>query len=452
MHRIELLAKDGGPARVLALGAHCDDIEIGCGGTMLRLAATHPGLEVLWVVFCSSSTRALEARASAGAFLQGVAASRIVVHDFRDSFLPYSGAAVKEAFESLKNEFSPDLVFTHYRDDRHQDHRLVSELTWNTWPDRLILEYEIPKSDGDFDSPNLFSPFSRATLERKIDLVLEHFRSQSGRQWFTRDLLQSVARIRGMECGAPDQVAEAFYARKLVFSAGRAGEPRRDMSSSVKVPPEVTPPRRRRFRTLLAVLVLAISALIALRKPILRAAGRALVVDDAIGPADIIVVASGAEGAGMLEAADLVHGRVATRVAVFADPPGHVDREFIRRGIPYEDVAARSIRQLRALGVEFTEPIPRAVAGSEDEGRILPEWCDQHRFRSVVVVSTADHTRRLRRVLRRSMRGHETRVTVRASRYSKFDPDRWWETREGTRTQIIELEKLFLDIVLHPIS
>ena len=215
MRPIDLLANLDGPGRVLALGAHCDDIEIGCGGTMLRLAASRPGLEVCWVVFCSDPSRALEARAAAGAFLQDVAASRIVVHDFRDAYLPYSGAVVKDAFESLQREFSPDLIFTHYRDDRHQDHRLVSELTWNTWRNHLILEYEIPKYDGDFGSPNLFSPLPRAILDKKIDLVLEHYGSQSGRHWLTRDLLQGVARIRGMECVAPDQVAEAFYVRKV---------------------------------------------------------------------------------------------------------------------------------------------------------------------------------------------------------------------------------------------
>jgi len=214
---IRLLPDVSRPARLLALGAHPDDIEIGCGGTILRLVAERADLDVLWVVFCSNPARAAEARSSAKAFLEGAAASRIVVHDFRDGFLPYAGAAVKEAFEALKKGFSPDLVLTHYREDRHQDHRLVSELTWNTWRDHLVLEYEIPKYDGDFGSPNLFSPLSRATLEKKIDLAFEHFRSQAGKQWFTRDLLQGVARVRGMECVAPDQVAEAFYARKIAF-------------------------------------------------------------------------------------------------------------------------------------------------------------------------------------------------------------------------------------------
>jgi LmbE family N-acetylglucosaminyl deacetylase len=219
MHRIDLFAsleRLERPARILALGAHCDDIEIGCGGTILRLADARPRVEVLWAVFCSSATRAQEARASAAAFLQGAAEQRIVVHEFQDAFLPYSGPAVKEAFEALKKDFSPDIVFTHYREDRHQDHRLVSDLTWNTWRDHLILEYEIPKFDGDFGSPNVFSALPRGTLEKKIDLIFEHYRSQAGRQWFTRDLLQAVPRIRGMECVAPDRVAEAFYARKLL--------------------------------------------------------------------------------------------------------------------------------------------------------------------------------------------------------------------------------------------
>jgi LmbE family N-acetylglucosaminyl deacetylase len=204
------------PLRVLAVGAHADDIEIGCGGTLLRLAAQQRQLEVVWVVFCATPERAAEARASANAFLGGVPA-RILVRDHRDGFLPYSGASVKDEFEGLKREVQPDVVFTHYREDRHQDHRLVSELTWNTWRDHLILEYEIPKYDGDFGSPNLFSPLSAGTLDRKVALVLEHFRSQAHRHWFDGELLRAVARIRGMECVAPGGLAEAFYCRKAVF-------------------------------------------------------------------------------------------------------------------------------------------------------------------------------------------------------------------------------------------
>jgi LmbE family N-acetylglucosaminyl deacetylase len=211
------LMGEGGPLRVLALGAHADDIEIGCGGTLLRLAAEGRGLEVHWEVFCSTAERAAEARASAAAFLAGVPAAKIVVGSRRDGFLPYEAVAVKEEFERLKGEFAPDVVFTHYRDDRHQDHRLVSELTWNTWRNHLVLEYEIPKYDGDFGTPNFFSPLASEVLERKASLVLEHFRSQANKHWFSADLLRAVARIRGMECVSPSGLAEAFYCRKAVF-------------------------------------------------------------------------------------------------------------------------------------------------------------------------------------------------------------------------------------------
>ena len=213
--------------------------------------------------------------------------------------------------------------------------------------------------------------------------------------------------------------------------------------------------RWRRWARILAVLAFAGAVIVgvpAIRGPILRAVGWVLVVDEPVTPADIVVVAVDADGAGVLEAADLVHGGIATRVAVFADPPDPVDREFIRRGIPYEDAAARSARQLGWLGVTAIEQIPRVVAGTEAEGQVLPDWCDQHQFRAVVVVSTPDHSRRLRRVLHRAMQGHQTRVTVRVAHHSAFDPDRWWETRGGIRTEIIELEKLLLDVMLHPIS
>jgi LmbE family N-acetylglucosaminyl deacetylase len=214
---IGLLGGGNGPKRILALGAHADDIEIGCGGTVLRLAAERRGLEVLWVVFTSTPERTAEARASACEFLQGVATANVIVREYRDGFLPYSGAAVKDEFEKLKRDFAPDLVFTHYRDDLHQDHRLVSELTWNTWRDHLILEYEIPKYDGDFGSPNFFSSLSAAALDRKVALLVQHFPSQSAKPWFTEDLFRAVARIRGMECAAPSGLAEGFYCRKARF-------------------------------------------------------------------------------------------------------------------------------------------------------------------------------------------------------------------------------------------
>jgi hypothetical protein len=214
-----------------------------------------------------------------------------------------------------------------------------------------------------------------------------------------------------------------------------------------------TPARRRTLGALLALSVLALpgAGAYALRDPVLRAAGAALVQEDALSAADVVVIAADAGPAGVLEAADLVHAGVAPRVAVFTDPPDAADREFLRRGVPYEDVAARSFRQLRALGVTSVEVIPRAVAGSEDEGRVLPEWCEERGWRAVIVVSSSDHTRRLRRVLRRAMDGRRARVAVRAARHSRFDPDTWWHTREGVRTQAIELQKLLLDLARHPL-
>ncbi len=211
--------------------------------------------------------------------------------------------------------------------------------------------------------------------------------------------------------------------------------------------------RRLSAGIVLVVVLLGIAsiAISAIRRPILRAAGWALIVNDRVEPADVIVVTVAADGAGVLEAADLVHSGVATRVAVFGEPPDMVESEFVRRGIPYENAAARSVRHLRAHGVDTIDLVPTYVAGSEDEGPALAAWCDQYGFRSVVVVSTSDHSRRLRRVLLRSMKGHQTRVTVRSARYSVFDPDRWWQSHIGIRTEVAEFEKLLLDVVRHPI-
>jgi len=217
MQRLSLFPPGGGPRRVLALGAHADDIEIGCGGTILRLAAEVPELEVVWVVFCSTPEREKEARASAEAFLAGVPRRQVVVKAHRDGFLPYSGAQVKEDFESLKSFGPPEVIFTHYRHDRHQDHRLISDLTWNTWRDHFVLEYEVPKWDGDLGAPNFFAPLTPETLEHKVGLVLAHYPSQQGKHWFTADLLRALPRIRGMECAAPLGLAEAFYCRKAIF-------------------------------------------------------------------------------------------------------------------------------------------------------------------------------------------------------------------------------------------
>jgi uncharacterized SAM-binding protein YcdF (DUF218 family) len=203
------------------------------------------------------------------------------------------------------------------------------------------------------------------------------------------------------------------------------------------------------------VVALAAAAIVvvpSVREPVLRTAGWALVVNEPIAPADIIVITLDSNGAGALEAADLVQSGIATRVAVFADPPSGEDDEFIRRGLPYEDASARQIHQLRWLGVTDVVQIPRTEVGTESEGQVLPPWCDQHQFRSIVFVAARDHSRRSRRMLDRVMKGHPTRVTVRPARYSSFDPDRWWETRGGVRTEIVELQKLMLDVVLHPMS
>jgi LmbE family N-acetylglucosaminyl deacetylase len=207
------------PTRVLAIGCHPDDIEIGCGGTILELAGRRPELEVTWLVLSADGERAAEARASAAGFLAGLTAEpQVFVESFRDSFFPYLGTALKERFEQLKSEVSPDVVFTHAATDLHQDHKLACELTWNTFRDHLILEYEIPKWDADLASPNVYVPISEPVAERKIELLLEHFQSQRDRHWFTEDLFRALLRLRGMEAGSPSTYAEGFRARKLVLA------------------------------------------------------------------------------------------------------------------------------------------------------------------------------------------------------------------------------------------
>jgi LmbE family N-acetylglucosaminyl deacetylase len=203
---------------VLAIGAHADDIEIGCGGTLLTLAETHPGADVTWVVLSGNGLRADEARASADEFLAGFRSSRVVTKDFRDGYFPHSGADVKDYFEELKAEIAPDVVFTHQRSDLHQDHRLVCELTWNTFRNHLVLEYEIPKYDGDLGSPNVFVPISEAASKRKVDALLAHFATQRDKRWFAEDLFLATLRLRGMESNSPSGLAEAFTCRKLVLS------------------------------------------------------------------------------------------------------------------------------------------------------------------------------------------------------------------------------------------
>lgn len=201
---------------ILCLGAHSDDIEIGCGGTLLNLQHQHPAAKIVWVVFSAEYPRDCEARRSAHAFLSNGLQHEVRVHSFRTSFFPYQGEAIKEKFESIKQQYSPDLVLTHYRDDRHQDHRLISDFTWNTFRAHLILEYEIPKYDGDVGAPNVFVPLTDHTAEKKVSHLMSHFQTQSNKHWFTPDLFQAMMRIRGMECGT--RYAEGFYARKLTFA------------------------------------------------------------------------------------------------------------------------------------------------------------------------------------------------------------------------------------------
>jgi LmbE family N-acetylglucosaminyl deacetylase len=210
-----------GPGRhLLCVGAHADDIEIGCGGTILKLIGHAPHLAVTWVVLSAEGVREAEALASADAMLQTVKTRTVVLERFRDGFFPGQYAAIKERFEALKRSVSPDLVLTHYRGDLHQDHRLVAELTWNTFRNHLILEYEIPKYDGDLGTPNAFVPLDRQFCQRKIRHLLDSFPSQASRAWFEEETFSALLRLRGMEANAPSGYAEAFYCRKLVLDAG----------------------------------------------------------------------------------------------------------------------------------------------------------------------------------------------------------------------------------------
>jgi LmbE family N-acetylglucosaminyl deacetylase len=217
MIRLNLDRAFGRRGTLLALGAHSDDIEIGCGGTILTLLGRYPRLRVWWVVLGASGRRAAEAEASARDFLRGADRARVIVKGFRDGFLPYTGVEVKEFFEGLKREVSPDLILTHQLHDRHQDHRLTCDLTWNTFRDHLILEYEIPKYDGDMGAPNMFAHLDKRTAERKVALLMKHFGTQRPKHWFDREMFLGLMRLRGMESGAPGRYAEAFYARKAVL-------------------------------------------------------------------------------------------------------------------------------------------------------------------------------------------------------------------------------------------
>jgi len=206
-----------GPLKLLCLGAHADDLEIGCSGTILRLASEIRDLSVRWVVLSAGGARESEARGSAADLLQAVGQSRVDVLAFRDGYFPFEGAAIKDFFETLKREFEPSLVLTHWTDDAHQDHRLVAELTHNTYRNHLVLEYEIPKYDGDLGNPNFFVQLTEEQMRGKLDRLRRHFPSQHGRSWFTDETFIALARLRGVGCRAASGLAEGFYAKKLLL-------------------------------------------------------------------------------------------------------------------------------------------------------------------------------------------------------------------------------------------
>jgi LmbE family N-acetylglucosaminyl deacetylase len=217
MINITFGGQDAPDLRLLCLGAHSDDIEIGCGGTILRLLEETRNVEVYWVVLGATGRRAVEAAESAGRFLAKAKRAEVVIKEFEDGFFPYVGAEIKRFFEELKGKTFPNLILTHYRQDLHQDHRLVSELTWNTFRNHLILEYEIIKYDGDIGTPNFFVQLSEAMVQRKVENILECFASQRQKAWFTQDTFLSILRLRGLESNASERYAEAYYCRKVVY-------------------------------------------------------------------------------------------------------------------------------------------------------------------------------------------------------------------------------------------
>jgi LmbE family N-acetylglucosaminyl deacetylase len=209
----------GTPLKILCLGSHSDDIEIGCGGTILTLLASNPKTSVTWVVFSSNKEREQEARVSAELFLKRAGQKEVIIHSFRDGFFPFDGAEVKTAVESLKR-VAPDLIFTHNRRDAHQDHRAIAELTWNTFRNHFVLEYEIPKYDGDLGQPNCFVPLEQDHYQQKIRNLMDAFQTQRSKRWFEQETFLALMRLRGMECVAPSGYAEAFYCRKVVLCSG----------------------------------------------------------------------------------------------------------------------------------------------------------------------------------------------------------------------------------------
>jgi LmbE family N-acetylglucosaminyl deacetylase len=216
MHKISLFNDNENP-KILCLGAHADDIEIGCGGTILRLAEEYPKAQFHWVVFSAEGQRSIEAHKSAETFLNDIESKIIDVQAFRDSYFPFVGTAIKDHFVIVKKQFDPDIIFTHFTKDAHQDHRLIGELTWNAFRNHLILEYEIAKYDADLGIPNLYVHLNEKFVQKKISNICALFKSQSDKEWFGEESFRSLMRIRGLESVSPSNYSEAFYCRKAVL-------------------------------------------------------------------------------------------------------------------------------------------------------------------------------------------------------------------------------------------
>ena len=216
MIKLGLRKTSSEPLTILCLGAHSDDIEIGCGGTLLQLIQGVAKPKFCWVVLSAAGRRGEEARKAADLFTTGCE-KELIVKEFRDGYLPYDGGLVKDFFEELKSRVNPELIFTHWRGDAHQDHRLISELTANTFRDHLILEYEIPKFDGDMGRPSVFVPLETSAYQGKVDNLCGTFESQRSRAWFRPETFLSLMRLRGMESNAPSGYAEAFFAHKVLI-------------------------------------------------------------------------------------------------------------------------------------------------------------------------------------------------------------------------------------------
>jgi len=216
---IQLLSerRDQNKLNLLVLGAHCDDIEIGCGGTLLKWTMEARIQKVIWVIFSSNQARKEEAQRSAEMYLREIPESEIIILDYQDAYLAFAAKEIKDKFEEIRHLMNPDIVFTHYRNDRHQDHRLLSDLAWNTFRNHLVLEYEIPKYDGDLATPNGYVAIPSDHVNRKVKLLLECYASQVSKHWFDEETFKSLMRIRGLECNSPSHYAEAFHLRKCLL-------------------------------------------------------------------------------------------------------------------------------------------------------------------------------------------------------------------------------------------